>query len=144
MIAPHDPSKAVATFTNLPRHHTLTTRVDIPEPWNVQAKEALQDIDNLRCVSGKPCGDIHSGSDTTNVRELTKVSYVLKNLLVSGQCFETADASNGLRRRGSPPNGLQLTLDPANDISQIGEEECDFSGMTRNNCVFQGLLLFVF
>ena len=42
VISPHDSEKAVASFANLPRQHVLTVRTDIPEPWNVQAKSAMQ------------------------------------------------------------------------------------------------------
>jgi hypothetical protein len=31
-----------AYFTDLPRQHVLTVRVDVPEPWNVQATDAAQ------------------------------------------------------------------------------------------------------
>jgi len=47
---------SIARFTHLPEQHTLTVRVDIPEPWNVQALLASQDIDNLRC-SPSSCGE---------------------------------------------------------------------------------------
>jgi len=48
---------SIARFTHLPEQHTLTVRVDIPEPWNVQALLASQDIDNLRC-SPSSCGEM--------------------------------------------------------------------------------------
>ena len=48
---------SIARFTHLPEQHTLTVRVDIPEPWNVQALLASQDIDNLRC-SPSNCGEM--------------------------------------------------------------------------------------
>lgn len=41
-------SGSVASFESLPRRDTLTQRLDTPEPWNVQASAALQDLDNLR------------------------------------------------------------------------------------------------
>jgi UDP-glucose:glycoprotein glucosyltransferase len=96
---------AAASFTQLPRQHVLTTRVDIPEPWNVQTARAVQDIDNLRC-SAQRCGD--SLAEGERARDLTRVGYTLKNLLVAGQCFQ-AEADQ-VERLGSPPNGLQLTL----------------------------------
>lgn len=95
------PSPA-ARFTSLPRQHVLTVRTDIPEPWNVQSSVAQQDIDNLRC-SAAQCGD-----PASSAKELTSVTYSLKNLLVAGQCFESAP--NGQPRYNKPPNGLQLTL----------------------------------
>lgn len=101
---------AAARFTSLPRQHVLTVRMDIPEPWNVQSSVAQQDIDNLRC-SAAQCGDpvpsVSSGSSSKD-KELTSVTYALKNLLVAGQCFESAP--NGQPRYNMPPNGLQLTL----------------------------------
>ena len=93
VVSPHDPSKATAVFASVPKQHTLTLRVDIPEPWNVQTMTASQDIDNLRCIAGKACGD----PNDTSGKELTRVSYLLKNLIVSGQCHE---GSNGRRNRG--------------------------------------------
>jgi UDP-glucose:glycoprotein glucosyltransferase len=111
-----------ASFTNLPPQHVLTTRTDIPEPWNVQTMKAFQDIDNLRCVKasslsgggGKPqwkCGDIEQGDSRqqpNKKKDLTEIGYNLKSLLVFGQCFEKS-SSSGV----SAPNGLQLTLTPA-------------------------------
>lgn len=85
---------SVADFIRLPEHHTLTLRIDTIESWNVQAKSAAQDIDNLKCDA--ICGD--SGTD------MTRVEYELKNVLVAGQCFDvTSD-------KMSMPNGLQLVL----------------------------------
>ena len=88
-----------ATFHALPRANIFTLRVDAPEPWNIQASAAYQDIDNLRCQqqggaggssdSGAViirCGDPH----TEAAAELTRVTYALKTLLVAGQCFQTA------------------------------------------------------
>ena len=88
---------STALFTNLPRQHVLTVRVDIPEPWNVQTKAASQDIDNLRCVPGKSCGDLTSPPSALSSRykqDLTQVVYGLKNILVAGQCF-TTDGQSG-------------------------------------------------
>mmetsp|Transcript_29296 Transcript_29296/g.66475 ORF Transcript_29296/g.66475 Transcript_29296/m.66475 type:complete len:563 (+) Transcript_29296:19-1707(+) len=99
-------------FHGLPRQHTLTLRMDVPEPWNVQALAAVQDIDNLRC-SKTACGD--SGNDET-----TAVSYKLKTLLVAGQCFESQAQGQGQGASGAvgpPPNGLQLTLSPLIPLS---------------------------
>ena len=31
-----------AVFRALPRQHTLTVRIDSPEPWNIQATSAVQ------------------------------------------------------------------------------------------------------
>jgi len=99
VLSSYDQENAVAIFRNLPRQHTLTVRIDAPEPWNIQASSASQDIDNLRC-EGELCGDVGSASKDT-----TAISYALKNILVAGQCFELRDMG-----MPPPPNGLQLIL----------------------------------
>lgn len=104
-----DPSSPQALFSNLPSNHILTLQVDVPEPWNVQQTAAIQDTDNLRCDFRSGCSDEAqnvNGKDRSALpvheqRHLTMVEFGLKNLLVFGQCYET---------KGSPPNGLQLTL----------------------------------
>lgn len=93
-----------AVFDHLPRQHTLTTRIDVPEPWNVQTAYAIQDTDNLRCTA-TACGDVAGSS-----KELTELGYVLKSLLVAGQCLQTTVSDRDLNRYGLPPNGLQLML----------------------------------
>ena len=35
-------SSSSANFADLPRQHVLTVRMDVPEPWNVQATDAVQ------------------------------------------------------------------------------------------------------
>ena len=90
-------ANTIASFRQMPRAQIFTVRMDVPEAWNVQAIISPQDIDNLVCDS-KSCGD-KIGSDNSFV------TYLLKNLLVTGQCYEFSD--EGI----SPPNGLQLTLD---------------------------------
>jgi UDP-glucose:glycoprotein glucosyltransferase len=102
-----------ALFQSLPRTHMLTLRMDVPEPWTVQRLRAKQDTDNLRCV-GTVCGDSpHSD------REMTRVTYSLRELLVAGQCLQTtesiltasASVSQALTLSSlPPPNGLQLVL----------------------------------
>lgn len=100
-----------ATFSNLPRQHTLTTRLDVPELWNVQTLAAEQDSDNLRCTKTL-CKDSQTFSskysfskfDSDSYSELTTVRFYLKTLLVPGQCFEQKN-NNYI-----PPNGLQLGL----------------------------------
>lgn len=84
----------LALFDNLPTNHLLTVRMDVPEPWDVQQAVAVQDSDNLRCDQQSGCGD--GGEEG-----LTKVEYVLKSLLVAGQCYET---------KMTAPNGLQFAL----------------------------------
>ena len=99
VYAPVDHGKeSSAIFRSLPTQHTLTTRLDTPESWNVQSISGIQDPDNLRC-SDSGCGD-QAGSD------VTRIGYSLKSLLLVGQCFEPSTSGYG----GSPPNGLQLTL----------------------------------
>lgn len=85
--------KDSVVFDSLPQRHLLTVRPDVAEPWNVQTKWAVQDLDNLRCDAQR-CGDY----DTTH----TYAEYTLKNLLVYGQCFDS-----GMKE---PVNGLQLIL----------------------------------
>lgn len=92
-------TKAVALFRHMPRSQIFTVRMDVPEAWNVQATISSQDIDNLVCGS-RSCGD-------SPLSELSSVTYTLKNLLVTGQCYEQGSSLRDL----SPPNGLQLTLD---------------------------------
>lgn len=108
-----------AYFSNLPTDHTLTVRMDVPEPWNVQQTNVIQDSDNLRCDVDNGCSDeAYSGTQDEKVpiherRHLTKVEYGLKSLLIFGQCYET---------RGSSPNGLQLTLQKAKLRLQTSDE----------------------
>lgn len=51
---------------------------------------------------------------------------MLKNLLVAGQCFQSDDKEG--TKIGLPPNGLQLTLSPANthsDRTLLRKEQSD-------------------
>eukprot|EP00628_Pelagophyceae_sp_CCMP2097_P015078 CAMPEP_0206824110 /NCGR_PEP_ID=MMETSP0975-20121206/13662_1 /ASSEMBLY_ACC=CAM_ASM_000399 /TAXON_ID=483370 /ORGANISM="non described non described, Strain CCMP2097" /LENGTH=1608 /DNA_ID=CAMNT_0054366369 /DNA_START=1 /DNA_END=4825 /DNA_ORIENTATION=- len=89
-----------ARFDSLPKGHVLTLRVDTPEAWDVQTAAADSDLDNLRCDDGR--------CETTE-----SISYQLKSLTVSGQCFDARD------RR--PPNGLQLELRRVNDAGDGGD-----------------------
>jgi hypothetical protein len=97
-----------AQFKHLPKQHTLTIRMDPPEAWNVQSHRAVQDIDNLKCSSHR-CGDVPGGGASA---EVTSVSYLVKNLLIAGQCFEGIQTGNP-----TPPNGLQLVLTKASSRS---------------------------
>lgn len=125
---------AGAVFGNLPRQHTLTVRTDVPESWNVQTLRAVQDIDNLRCSKVPStgawavgtCGDPVVGEQVTSLSdedgvssvagnaelpgELTSVTYVLKNLVVGGQCFEALPSSYGGGTVHRPPAGLQIVM----------------------------------
>jgi UDP-glucose:glycoprotein glucosyltransferase len=85
-----------ALFQNLPKNHVLTLRMDVPEMWDVQQAQAIQDSDNLRCDSRSGCGD-QVGS------EKATIEFGLKSLLFFGQCYDVS--------KNTPPNGLQLTLD---------------------------------
>ena len=104
VLSAHNQDKAVATFKMLPKQHILTTRIDAPEPWNIQASVSTQDIDNLMC-DNTMCGDT-AGSVNT------QITYKLKNILAAGQCFQVLYSGKQM----NPPNGLQLvlTLDNAN------------------------------
>lgn len=98
VLSAHDQDKAVATFKSLPKQHILTTRIDAPEPWNIQASVAIQDIDNLMCDNTR-CGDTVGSVNT-------QITYTLKNILAAGQCFQFLYSG----RQMNPPNGLQLVL----------------------------------
>ena len=106
-----------ASFQNLPPNHVLTIRMDVPEPWNVQQNYAIQDTDNLRCDVKSGCSDeaysaalghkmpdgsTHNAQGDSRVG-LTVIEYGLRSLLFFGQCHDVSE--------GSPPNGLQLTID---------------------------------
>ena len=92
-------SSLSGVFKKLPRQHTLTVRIDTPEPWNVQALAAEQDIDNFKCTKNK-CGD-----EDLLSKEISRVSYQLKNMAIAGQCYEGWASG-----RPNPPNGLQIVL----------------------------------
>lgn len=92
-------------FKKLPRQHTLTVRIDTPEAWNVQTFAAEQDIDNLKCSKNK-CGDTVRTGETS--KEISRVSYLLKNIAIAGQCYEGWAVG-----RPNPPNGLQIVLNQA-------------------------------
>jgi UDP-glucose:glycoprotein glucosyltransferase len=100
-------SSPMALFSNLPTNHLLTLRMDVPEPWDVQQTQSIQDTDNLRCDLQSGCSDDdHSmvsepGEDLHGRRHITRVEYGLNSLVFYGQCYEA---------RGGPPNGLQLSL----------------------------------
>lgn len=110
-IADPDPlSSFAALFHNLPIHHVLTLRMDVPPQWNVQQSYAIQDTDNLRCDLG--CGDYmyqlqeqdeeeYNVDEALLLKDQTKIEYTLNGLFFGGQCYNTT---------GDPPNGLQLTL----------------------------------
>jgi len=93
-------------FQNLPKNHILTVRTDVPEAWDIQQSQSIQDTDNLRCDDKAGCGD----DCQSQVNHTTEIEYALQHLLVFGQCYEAG---------GSPPNGLQLTLvrDQADTLS---------------------------
>jgi len=104
-----------ARFENLPTHHLLTLRMDVPEPWDVQQAHGVQDADNLRCDARFGCGDEgyilarEGAKDFVDMNrakglvELTQIDYSLKSLLLFGQCYDVS--------KNTPPNGLQLALD---------------------------------
>jgi UDP-glucose:glycoprotein glucosyltransferase len=111
----------VGTFSNLPTNHLLTLRMDVPESWDVQQTNAIQDTDNLRCDSIAGCSDDSHSNDNARVEagvHLTKVEYGLNSLLIFGQCYESS---------GTPPNGLQLVLNPyfTEEISSGASEEVE-------------------
>mmetsp|Transcript_4454 Transcript_4454/g.6909 ORF Transcript_4454/g.6909 Transcript_4454/m.6909 type:complete len:1653 (+) Transcript_4454:54-5012(+) len=106
-----------ASFSNLPTNHILTLRMDVPESWNVQQTRSIQDTDNLRCEIQMGCSDDtqHDGTADQTIlpqdrRQITRVEYGLKNLLIFGQCYDAT--------RKSPPNGLQLALSKEKEKSR--------------------------
>lgn len=120
-----DPVSPVARFANLPTNHLLTIRMDVPESWDVQQTQAVQDTDNLRCDVVAGCSDSSYESNKVfpdSGVQLTSVEYGLSSLLVFGQCYETS---------GSPPNGLQLILtrySPGTRRTRSAEAEIEADG----------------
>jgi hypothetical protein len=118
-----------ASFSNLPTNHILTLQLDVPESWNIQQTQTVQDTDNLRCDVKAGCSDeAHAGKVDPVVpmherRQLTAVEYGMKNLLMFGQCYDY--------QTQSPPNGLQLALtqkgSPGNGKSSMAEISSDGS-----------------
>ena len=115
LSAHQDERSPEAVFSNLPHDHTLTIRMDTPEPWDIQQKMSVQDTDNLRCDLQSGCSD--EGPNTKvpmhKQQHRTRVEYELSHLLLFGQCYET----NPL----TPPNGLQLTLSRDNQGTEQSE-----------------------
>jgi UDP-glucose:glycoprotein glucosyltransferase len=125
----------VAHFSNLPTTHTLTLRMDVPEPWNVQQTQSVQDTDNLRCDVQSGCSDEDHqstaesfvGKNVLTKRHATRVEYGLNSLMFFGQCYQA---------NASPPNGLQLTLTRSSDLKlatpaqQVQEVEAKPDGST--------------
>jgi hypothetical protein len=91
-----------AVFEDLPRHLILTQRIDAPDLWVVRTESATQDVDNLLCDSEGPCGDAPGAP-------VTRVSYSLEGLLLSGHCYDITSGMQG----AFPPQSLQLQLAPA-------------------------------
>lgn len=121
---------SVAVFEHLPTRHTFTIRTDVPEPWNVQSYKAHQDIDNLRCEGSYTCGDpIENDAGTTvcevneeedgaatqchttpTYSDVTKATYLLKSIVLPGQCFEVLVEPYTGSEYHKPPSGLQIIL----------------------------------
>ena len=114
-LASPDTKSPMAWFEHLPANHILTLQLDVPESWNVQQSHSIQDTDNLRCDIASGCGDSAHGGTKTDRKDLTRVEYGLRNLLVFGQCYDATS--------GSPPNGLQLTLSRKVNKSSRSETE---------------------
>jgi len=126
----------MASFSNLPANHVLTLRLDVPEPWNVQQTNSVQDTDNLRCDVTSGCGDDANDELHTVRIDLTRVEYGLKNLLVFGQCYDATSMS--------PPNGLQLALSRKSigesKLEQIEEVEIGADGSIQGTAKSVGVL----
>ncbi len=102
-----------AFFQGLPVNQILTIRMDVPEPWDIQQGNVMQDTDNLRCdytscgddayvATSKASGVPEVTNETEIYQHLTQVEYNLNSLLFFGQCYDVSDKT--------PPNGLQFTL----------------------------------
>lgn len=81
-------SGSVASFDRLPTRDILTQRLDTPEPWNVQALSALQDLDNLRRES------------------LFLLLQNLVALIVVNRCGGIDEPVEGWQGEGGGPNGI--------------------------------------
>lgn len=124
-LAVPDTNPPAALFTNLPLNHLLTVRLDVPETFDVQQHFAVQDADNLRCDAKYGCADeayilANNGGKLPDDSqgggiELTQIEYTLKSLLFFGQCYDATT--------GSPPNGLQLTLNKSRLPNQQSASE---------------------
>jgi UDP-glucose:glycoprotein glucosyltransferase len=127
------PTAPVAHFSNLPTDYILTLHMDVPEPWDIQQRESVQDADNLRCDMKSGCSDDAAlGKSPTGVpmhvqRHITNVEYGLNHLLFFGQCYEIQ--GGGM----SPPNGLQLTLSRqhAQQHEKLQEAQVEADGSVR-------------
>eukprot|EP00903_Cladosiphon_okamuranus_P019171 g17633.t1 len=117
-------SGSVASFEGLPTRDTLTQRLDTPEPWNVQASAALQDLDNLRC-DDSGCGD--NGTSTTSAE------YTLKGLLLTGRCYDVTSGAP------SPPQGLQLVLRASSSSSHLSLAQGKPSAVVADTVVMENL-----
>jgi UDP-glucose:glycoprotein glucosyltransferase len=102
-----------ALFRWLPPSAILTAKLHVPEPWNVQTAAADVDLDNMK-LAGLPAAAAAS----------TAVSYVLKDLLVAGQCLDV--------RSRAFPNGLQLTLRPADEAPDARTEPASDTLVMQN------------
>jgi UDP-glucose:glycoprotein glucosyltransferase len=125
-LASPDGNPPRASFSYLPANHILTLRLDVPESWNVQQTSSIQDTDNLRCDVKSGCGDDAQIGTQVDRKDLTRVEYGLKNLLIFGQCYDATTSS--------PPNGLQLTLSQKpveTTVTEVGQMEVGPDGSVR-------------
>lgn len=88
---------AVAEFSSLPIHDTLTLGMDVPEMWMVSAWESEHDLDNIR-LENLPA----------NKKSVT-ASFRLDSILITGMCVDITALESG-RQAKIHPRGVQLTL----------------------------------
>ncbi|XP_068649445.1 UDP-glucose:glycoprotein glucosyltransferase [Aristolochia californica] len=77
-----------ALFANMPLTKTLTMNLDVPEPWLVEPKIAVHDLDNIL---------LEKLGDTKTLQAV----FELEALVLTGHCSE---------KDHEPPRGLQLIL----------------------------------
>ncbi|KAG9456989.1 hypothetical protein H6P81_001497 [Aristolochia fimbriata] len=77
-----------AFFANMPLTKTLTMNLDVPEPWLVEPKIAVHDLDNIL---------LEKLGDTKTLQAV----FELEALVLTGHCSE---------KDQEPPRGLQLIL----------------------------------
>ncbi|KAB8345828.1 hypothetical protein FH972_022883 [Carpinus fangiana] len=78
-----------ALFSGLPKDALLTMALDVPPAWLVAAKDAAQDLDNIKLSSLKDGAKVEA-------------KYELENILIEGHSRDET--------MGSPPRGVQFVL----------------------------------
>ncbi|KAK8802102.1 hypothetical protein WA158_006497 [Blastocystis sp. Blastoise] len=79
------------SYEHIPSQYVYTMAIEGPFKWNIQAKSAIYDLDNLRLKE-----DV-----LVSTQGIVDVEYYIYNLLMDGQCYDV---------NLQPPNSLQLEL----------------------------------